>query len=161
MPANSSIPFASHTFTVAIEPLSSGSAHELLPLRTGFSEVILPETIVPMRDSEAQPEFSRLILRRAVSADQTLSAWVRRPMPRDCVIVLLNGDQPAAAWHARGAVPERLSYSPLNAAEPAVLVETLELRVRDFGRVELSGPASALEETLKHLTQRMQHAPSE
>jgi hypothetical protein len=161
MPADSFLPFASHTFTVVIEAPSSGSALELLPLRSGFSEVILPESIVPIRDGEPQPEFSRLILRRAVSADQSLSAWMQRPAPRDCVVVLLNGDQPVVAWQAKAAIPERLSYSPLNAAEPAVLVETLELRVRDFGRVDLSGSASAVNETLRHVIQRMQHAPSE
>lgn len=145
-------PIASHTFTVVIGPLSSGSPPELLPLRIAFSEVILPDTLIPMKDGEPRHEFSRLILRRAVSADQTLSAWIQRPVPRDCVIVLLSGDQPAAAWQARGAAPERLSYSPLNASEPAVLVESLELRVRDFARIELPGLPAAVLENLKHTT---------
>ena len=161
MPVASLTPFASHTFAVVIAPPSSGIA-DLLPLRTGFSEVILPETMIPAADGAAHPEFSRLILRRAVSADQFLNTWARRPVARDCVIVLIAGDQPTAAWQARSAVPERLVYSSLNASEPAVLMETLELRVRDFGRVDLpASQAATLDETLKHFSKRMEHAPND
>ena len=161
MPVGSPTPLASHTFAVVIAPLSSGLP-DLLPVRTGFSEVIFPETLIHATEAEARPEFSRLILRRAVSADQFLSTWTRRPVPRDCVIVLITGNQPAAAWHAKGAVPERFSYSSLSAVEPAVLIETLELRVRDFIRVELpASQAATIDETLRHFSQRMEHAHSD
>lgn len=155
-------PFVSHTFAVVLAPSTGpGTLIDPVILRTGFSEVILPETVVQVRDGKPELEFTTLILRRAVTADGSLSAWVREPSPRDCAIVLLNGDRPSAVWQVASATPERLSYSALNAGESAVLIETLELRVRDFQRLDLGAQRTAtLDETLQDLSQRMHHAPS-
>lgn len=150
MPASASSPFASNAFSVVIAP--SGPA-DLLTLRTGFSEVILPETIIPAGHDQKGHAFTSLVLRRAVSVDRFLSSWAENPVERDLAIVLITGNQPSAAWRVTAAAPERLIYSPLNAAESGVMLETLELRVRDFRRLDIASSRTSLEDVATELFQ--------
>ena len=105
----------------------------------GFCEVVLPTLRVA--DESAIPP-ALLILRRGFSGARDLHAWFgkaergKAPKRRTVKIQLLDdaGEQVVATWRFRNARPVALSYSPLDALRPAVLIETLELA---FDRVDL------------------------
>lgn len=108
----------------------------------GFCEVILPEFRVdgPADVREAAPPGAvsgsdRLILRRGVTGSLDLYDWwnkARRgkaPQRRTVRVELLAPDHGAVVmtWYFRRARPVCLSYSPLNALQGSVLIETVEL----------------------------------
>ena len=122
----------------------------------GFAEVIFPVFGVDGGDArDAEPAEShtvslagsaggnRLILRRGVTGALNLVAWWnkarrgRAPQRRSVKVELLGEDQATVVltWRFRNARPLSLSYSPLNAAEGGVLMETIELA---FDSVEIS-----------------------
>jgi hypothetical protein len=133
-------PFLNTNFSVLLESPDSGSR------AMGFCEVILPELPVrrPAKAAAAGPEafVPRLVLRRGFDGAMDLRDWwkdTRRrktPRPWTVTVQLLAEDcaTVVATWVFRGARPESLAYSPLQASEPAVLIETITL---DFEDVEL------------------------
>lgn len=101
-----------------------------------FTEVLFPEaSLVAGRE-----QLTHLVLRRGAGTDRALSDWWQqsaagRPAPRAVSVVLLDGrGQPVVRWNFKGAQPVRYALSGLNAAAPAVLIETIELAVESFGR---------------------------
>lgn len=111
----------------------------------GFCEVILPEFRIdpPVDVRETAPQVAvassgRLILRRGVTGSLDLYDWwnkARRgkaPQRRTIKIQLLAPDHSAVVmtWYFRHARPVCLSYSPLNAMQGSVLIETIELEFK-------------------------------
>ncbi len=114
-------------------------------------EVIFPPfRIEPARarppGAAGQPEFAarenvnRLVLRRGASAARDLYLWwektrmARASKGRTVTIRLLGEDheQVLTTWRFSNARPVALSYTPLNALEAAVLMETIELEFDSF-----------------------------
>lgn len=92
----------------------------------------------PRRGTARKPTFGNLVLRRAADGRKDLWQWYQRVLDgrddrRDCSIRVLdeNGE---VALHVEvlGARPCRFALSPLDALQPAVLIEEIELRVRRF-----------------------------
>ncbi|HKW97495.1 MAG TPA: phage tail protein [Bryobacteraceae bacterium] len=113
-------------FRVEIDGLKAGE----------FFEVVFPEA----RIEAGREQLTRLVLRRAASTDRDLSEWWQqmahgRPTPRNVAVILLDtrGQEPIR-WNFVGAQPVRYSLSPLNAMEPALLMETIELEIENFKR---------------------------
>ncbi len=108
----------------------------------GFSEVVFPTFAVDAA-SGGDPAGPHLILRRGVTGALDLYQWwskARRgkaPQRRVLKVMLLDDDRASVAltWRFRNVRPVSLTYSPLRAMEPAVLMETLELA---FDDVEIS-----------------------
>lgn len=109
--------------------------------RAGFSEVIFPVFRADAeRDSTATP--AGLVLKRGVTGGLELYTWwdkARRgkaPQRRTVKVELLAEDQRSVVmtWRFFNARPLSLAYSPLNAIEGGIVVETLELA---FDRVEM------------------------
>lgn len=108
----------------------------------GFSEVVFP-TFAVEAASEGAVASPHLILRRGVTGALDLYQWwskARRgkaPQRRVLKVMLLDADRASVVWtwRFRNVRPVSLTYSPLRAMEPAVLMETLELA---FDDVELS-----------------------
>ena len=100
-----------------------------------FTEVLFPDATV----LDGREHLTHLVLRRG-AGDRQLSDWWQqsaggKPTPKAISVVLLDGrGQPVARWNFRGAQPVRYALSGLNAAAPAVLTETIELAVENFGR---------------------------
>ena len=107
----------------------------------GFCEVVLP-TMRLADAGEPAPEAGHLVLRRGFNGALDLYAWWSKgdlgeaPSRRTVQVQLLDdaGEQVVATWRFRQARPVSLSYSPLDALRPAVLIETLEVA---FDSVEL------------------------
>ncbi len=114
----------------------------------GFCEVIFPEFRIdshertePLQPSPALDHryvgtsSSYLILRRGATGLRDLYGWwdkARRgkaPQQRTVKISLLAEDHSSVVltWYFRRARPVSLSYSPLNALQGSVLIESIEL----------------------------------
>jgi phage tail-like protein len=123
--------------------------------RAGFCAVEFPEfrldpaeasdsrdVRLPHQQTDGGIESRHLILRRGVSGALDLYAWwdkTRRgkaPRQRTVKVSLLGPDHATIVltWIFRRARPVSLSYSPLNALEGAVLIETIEL---DYESMEM------------------------
>ena len=140
-------PHANSNFLVEIGGASGRSA------AAGFAEVVFapfaiggatdtrPGANAPGADSE--PVANRLLLRRGATGALDLYAWwdqARRGKtpPRRVVRVRLLAEDRATVvmtWRFRNVRPLSLSYSPLQAMDGGVLMETLELA---FDDVEMS-----------------------
>ncbi len=112
----------------------------------GFCEVVFPQFRLAAATASASPTTDdeapagrggspHLILRRGVTGALDLYAWwdkARRgkaPRQRTVKVALLAEDHASVVltWTFRGARPVSLSYSPLNALQGTVLMETIEL----------------------------------
>ena len=108
----------------------------------GFSEVIFP-TFTTEAEHSATAAAPSLVLKRGVSGGLDLYAWwdkARRgkaPQRRTVKVELLGEDQRTVVltWRFRNARPLSLAYSPLNALEGGIVIETLELA---FERMEMA-----------------------
>jgi phage tail-like protein len=108
----------------------------------GFSEVIFPTFTTEAEHSATAPAQS-LVLKRGVSGGLDLYTWwdkARRgkaPQRRTVKVELLAEDQRTVVlpWRFRNARPLSLAYSPLNALEGGIVIETLELA---FDRLEMA-----------------------
>ena len=108
--------------------------------RAGFSEVIFPTFRLQAEPNAPEPS---LILKRGVSGGLDLYTWwdkARRgkaPQRRTVKVELLGEDQRTVVltWRFRNARPLSLAYSPLNALEGGIVIETLELA---FERMEMA-----------------------
>ena len=136
-PGHRDRPFLNTNFTVTLEPPDAASRS------MGFCEAILPELPVrrPTKPAAAGSEaiVPRLVLRRGFDGAADLRNWwkdTRRrktPRPWTVVVQLLAEDcaTVVATWIFTGARPVSIGYSPLNASEPAVLIETVTLEFED------------------------------
>ena len=127
-------PCAGANFLVSF---GAGDAHSA---SAGFSEVIFPTfTLDP--PAATAPEQT-LLLKRGVTGGLDLYAWwnkARRgkaPQRRTVKVELLTDDFETVVmtWLFRNARPVSLAYSPLNALQVSVVIETLELA---FDRIEV------------------------
>jgi len=111
----------------------------------GFCEVVFPEFRIDSRELAQHNGTTaprRLILRRGVTGSLDLYAWwdeARRgnaPRQRTVKVELLAADHSTVVltWHFREARPVSLSYTPLNAMDGSVLIETIEL---EFDTMEM------------------------
>lgn len=106
----------------------------------GFAEVIFPTFNLEAEQNAPAP---RLVLKRGVSGSLDLYSWwdkARRgkaPQRRTVKVELLAEDQRTVVltWRFFDARPLSLAYSPLNALEGGVVIETLELA---FDRMEMA-----------------------
>lgn len=116
-----------------------GDAHAA---RSGFSEVIFPTFTTEAGPGATAPGQS-LVLKRGASGGLDLYAWwdkARRgkaPQRRTVKVELLGEDQRTVVltWRFFNARPLSLAYSPLNALEAGIVIETLELA---FERMEMA-----------------------
>ena len=104
---------------------------------SGFCEVIFPDfrTDAPkgVPDNDGRAEL--LILRRGVTGTLDLYDWWNKarkgkaPKARTVKVTLLAEDHSTVVftWYFRQARPVSLSYSPLNAMQGGVLIESIEL----------------------------------
>ena len=123
---------APHLNAHFVVDLGSGDAHAP---EAGFCEVVFPHFHV-----DAGETAPRLILRRGVTGSLDLYTWwdeTRRDKhsrPRTITVQLMTPDltRPAMTWTFHGARPLALSYTPLNALQPAILIESLELEFDTF-----------------------------
>ncbi len=103
----------------------------------GFAEVIFAPFAISA--DAAAPRRNRLILRRGATGALDLYDWwnqARRGQapPRRVVKIKLLGEDHASVlmtWRFRNVRPVSLAYSPLNALEGAILMETIELTFDD------------------------------
>jgi phage tail-like protein len=113
----------------------------------GFCEVIFPTFTINShtelkRDLASTHDASQLLLRRGVTGALDLYQWWdkarrgRAPKQRMVKVQLMSADHAAIVmtWLFRNARPVSLSYSPLNALQGEVQMETLALA---FDSVEL------------------------
>lgn len=113
---------------------------------SGFAEVLFgpfaakPGTALqPLATAISTPVADRLVLRRGATGALDLYAWWRqardgRAPPRRTVTVKLLADDHATVlmtWRFRNVKPVSLAYSPLDALDGAVLMETIELAFDD------------------------------
>jgi len=120
---------------------------------SGFAEVLFgpfaakPGTALqPLATAISTPVADRLVLRRGATGALDLYAWWRqardgRAPPRRTVTVKLLADDHATVlmtWRFRNVKPVSLAYSPLDALDGAVLMETIELA---FDDVEMTAAA--------------------
>jgi hypothetical protein len=125
---------APHLNAHFVVDLGSGDAHAL---QAGFCEVVFPPFHV-----DAGETGRRLILRRGVNGSRDLYTWWdearrdRSSRPRTVNVQLMTPDLTRAVmtWTFHGARPVALSYTPLNALQAAVLIESLEV---EFETVEI------------------------
>jgi hypothetical protein len=110
----------------------------------GFSEVVFPtfELDPADRPADAGVRGPTLFLKRGVTGNLDLYAWwnkARRgkaPQRRTVKVELLAEDFETVllTWLFRNVRPVSLAYSPLNALEGSIVLETLELA---FDRMEM------------------------
>jgi hypothetical protein len=112
---------------------------------SGFSEVIFgpfaarPGTGLQPLTTAAAPIADRLVLRRGATGALDLYAWWRQardgraPARRTVTVKLLADDHASVlvTWRFRNVKPVSLAYSPLDALDGAVLMETIELAFDD------------------------------
>ena len=112
---------------------------------SGFAEVVFgaftakPGAALPAVAAAAAPLADRVLLRRGATGALDLYAWWRqardgRAPPRRTVTVKLLADDHATVlmtWRFRNAKPVSLAYSPLDALDGSVLMETIELAFDD------------------------------
>ena len=113
---------------------------------SGFAEVVFgpfaakPGTALqPLATAISTPVADRLVLRRGATGALDLYAWWRqardgRAPPRRTVTVKLLADDHATVlmtWRFGNVKPVSLAYSPLDALDGAVLMETIELAFDD------------------------------
>lgn len=113
-------------------------------IAAGFSEVIFPTFTYdgPARPDGGSPtrdpddaQLPRLMLRRGLTGDLDLYRWWNegrrdgRPPRRTVTVHLLAEDHETVAmtWRFHAARPVALSYSPLNAVDGGMVVESIEL----------------------------------
>lgn len=120
--------------------LVSFGAGDARSASAGFSEVIFPTfTLDP--PAATAPEQT-LLLKRGVTGSLDLYAWWNKarhgkaPQRRTVKVELLAEDHETVVmtWLFRNARPVSLAYSPLNALQVSVVIETLELA---FDRMEV------------------------
>ena len=93
----------------------------------------------PAAATPSSPLADRVVLRRGATGALDLYAWWRqardgRAPPRRTVTVKLLADDHASVlmtWRLRNARPVSLAYSPLDALDGTVLMETIELAFDD------------------------------
>ena len=117
----------------------------------GFAEVVFgaftakPGAALPsVAMTTTSPVPDRILLRRGATGALDLYPWWRqardgRAPPRRTVTVKLLADDHATVaitWRFRNARPVSLAYSPLDALDGAVVMETIELA---FDDVEMTG----------------------
>lgn len=98
------------------------------------AEVLFPALSARPDASEAHAD-EHLVLRRAASADTALHDWWektrrgRAPQRRTVRVMLLAPDHERVVkrWRFRNARPVALHYSPLNAMENALVMESLAI----------------------------------
>ncbi|MFT3957211.1 MAG: phage tail protein [Piscinibacter sp.] len=108
------------------------------------SEVLFPALSARPDTGEAQAD-EHLVLRRATSADSALQDWWqkacrgRAPQRRTVRVMLLAPDQQRVVkrWRFRNARPLTLHYTPLNAMDSALVMESLAI---GFDGVEIDQP---------------------
>ena len=113
---------------------------------SGFAEVIfapftLAEGAVPRpgHDAAVAPPANRLVLRRGATGALDLYDWWRQardgraPRRRTVTVKLLADDHASVlvTWRFRNVKPVSLAYSPLDALDGTVLMETIELAFDD------------------------------
>ncbi len=110
----------------------SCSSSDHVPLEEGGQEFIhqLPSS---------KYEYSNLVLKRGLIAKSPLSKWVKNSINSQQVsalniyIALLNDAYfPIYSWTVEKAYPVGWDFSPLNATENGVLVETITLKYEKF-----------------------------
>jgi phage tail-like protein len=116
----------------------------------GFAAVVFGAfTVSPASATQASPAAAagalanRVVLRRGATGALDLYDWWRQardgraPRRRTVTVKLLADDHATVlvSWRFRNARPVSLSYSPLDALDGAVLMETIELA---FDDVEMS-----------------------
>ena len=120
--------------------LVSFGAGDARSASAGFSEVIFPTfTLDP--PAATAPEQT-LLLKRGVTGSLDLYAWWNKarhgkaPQRRTVKVELLAEDHETVVmtWLFRNARPVSLAYSPLNALQVSIVIETLELA---FDRMEV------------------------
>ena len=125
-------PYRSFNFRVAI----GGRARAT----DGYSEVRLPTLAIGGDVPDWMASERHLVLRRGYTGSSDLREWWRqeraspkRGRGRVVVVELLDetGGEAVTAWRFVGCRPVALHYSPLNALESAVLVETIALAFDD------------------------------
>ena len=126
-----------HTGADFLVSFGAGSARSA---SAGFSEVIFPTfTLDP--PAATAPEQT-LLLKRGVTGGLDLYAWWNKarhgkaPQRRTVKVELLAEDHETVVmtWLFRNARPVSLAYSPLNALQVSIVIETLELA---FDRMEV------------------------
>jgi phage tail-like protein len=110
----------------------------------GFAQVELPPLRVPVAPGTEAPQPPPvLVLRRGVQGQLDLVDWWKKaaqgraPQRRTVTVELLNEDHSAVVmtWRFRGARPVSLRHGMLDALQPAVLMETVEIA---FDSVEVA-----------------------
>jgi phage tail-like protein len=126
--------------------------HDPRRAAAGFSDVIFPPFTHggPARPDGGSPtreiddtQAPRLVLRRASAGDLDLYRWWdegrrdARPARRTVTVHLLAEDHETVVltWRFHGARPLSLSYSPLDAVNGGLVIESIELA---FDRVEMT-----------------------
>lgn len=84
-------------------------------------------------------KYPDLVLKRGLLKDSSVLVWVRacledfRIQPKNVDVHLLNEKhEPLLTWHLRNAYPTKWTVSDLQAANSAVVVETLQLTYQFF-----------------------------
>jgi phage tail-like protein len=102
---------------------------------TDFVEVLFPEATI----LDGRQQLTHLVLRRGVGPDRELSDWwaqaAGKHAPKTLSVTLLDERGEAQVrWKVHGARPVRYALSSLNAIQPAVVMETIELAVEGLER---------------------------
>lgn len=100
----------------------------------GCSEVVFPP-LSAHAEAQASVTEEQLLIRRAAGGDRLLHDWWqkacrgRAPQRRSVRVTLLSADQERAVmqWRFRNARPVTLHYSPLNAMDSALVIESLAI----------------------------------
>jgi phage tail-like protein len=84
-------------------------------------------------------KYPELVLKRGLLLNSEVLTWIRQCIedydikPKEVDVKLLNKDhQPLLTWHLAGAYPTKWAVSDLNAANNAVVIETLQLYYQHF-----------------------------
>ncbi len=132
-------PYASHHFRVGLGGRGGASTRA----QAGFSEVILPRLAHDRVHNDPPPEFADspalLVLRRGFAGSLDLYQWwdqqrqPKRSRGRTVTVELLGepSGEPVTTWRFVGCRPVALDYSPLNALESAIMIETISLTFDD------------------------------
>jgi phage tail-like protein len=84
-------------------------------------------------------KYPELLLKRGLLRNSEVWNWARKCIedftiePKNVDVILLNTEhQPLMTWHVVGAYPTKWSISDLNAANNAIVVESLQLFYQYF-----------------------------